>query len=238
MILYYEIGGSVRDELLGLKSKDKDFVVVSDESDVENAWNDMITCLKLEGFELFLLTKDCYTIRAKFPKTHPNAGLVADFVLARKELGYEPNTRKPFVVPGSILDDVYRRDFTINTLYKTFSGEIMDLTGRGIEDIRFRLIDTPTDPLITFRDDPLRVFRAIRFAITKQMILADRVVEAIEQVNMNFSVVSIERVRDELEKCFKFNVINTLKYLERFPKLKEYAFENGKLWLLPTLKNK
>lgn len=237
-MLYYEIGGSVRDFLLGIDSKDKDFVCVTSKATVKEAWEEMKTSLIAEGFEIFLETEDCYTIRAKFPKEHKHRGLVADFVLARKENGYKPGTRKPILTPGTIVDDVYRRDFTINTLYKTFGGEIVDLTGRGIEDIKYHLIDTPTDPNITFVDDPLRIFRAIRFAITKHFILSDRVIDAIQDNKFDFDVISIERVRDELEKCFKANVISTLKYLERFPILKEYAFENGKLWLLPTLKQK
>ena len=84
MFKFYEVGGCVRDEILGLKSKDIDYVAVpSDEllKDVTSA-HDMFgileSYLKEEGFELFLVTPDCFTIRAKFPKGHKYQG-VADF---------------------------------------------------------------------------------------------------------------------------------------------------------------
>lgn len=227
-----EIGGSIRDRLLGIQSKDRDFVVIPTATTIDLAWKEMTDYLEAKGYQIFLATESCYTVRAKFPLKHENAGLVADFVLARKELGYYPNTRQPILAPGTIEDDVWRRDFTINTLFEK-EGEIVDLTGRGQEDLKLRIIDTPLDASITFNDDPLRIFRAVRFAITKKFNLSDAVTEALHK-SYDYSTVSIERVREELYKCFKFNTLHTLKMLHTFESLQKYAFDQTGLWLKPT----
>ena len=103
---FYEVGGCVRDELLGLKSKDIDYVAVPDDGLLEvityadTMFSILETYLRNEGFEIFLITPDCFTIRAKFPKDHKYQG-IADFVMARKEVGSMPNTRQPMIVPGT-----------------------------------------------------------------------------------------------------------------------------------------
>ena len=80
----FEVGGCVRDELLGVHTNDIDFTFVLDDisQSVDEGWEQMLTHLKVEGFKIFLETKDCFTVRAKFPKGHKNEGLVADFVMA------------------------------------------------------------------------------------------------------------------------------------------------------------
>ena len=97
MIKLFEVGGCVRDEILGLESKDIDFTVVLNDTNltVDEGWDTMLGFLKGEGFNIFLETKDCFTVRAMFPKGSKNEGLVADFVMARKEVGVIPGTRKP-----------------------------------------------------------------------------------------------------------------------------------------------
>jgi tRNA nucleotidyltransferase/poly(A) polymerase len=131
MFTFYEVGGCVRDEILGLKSKDIDYVAVPSESllkDVSSAhtmYNILLEFLKSEGFEVFLETPTCFTIRAKFPVGHKHKG-VADFVMSRKEIGYIPNTRTPIIVPGTLYDDLERRDFTVNALAKDSDGDIID----------------------------------------------------------------------------------------------------------------
>ena len=239
-IKIFEIGGSVRDELLGIDSKDKDFVVVFDDISigVDKAWDYLIDYLKENGYEIFLETKGCYTVRAKFPVTHKHKGLTADFVIARKDISYNKENRKPVIELGTIEDDVFRRDFCCNALYKDEEGNVVDLTGRGIKDIVSRTLSTPFDPLVTFSDDPLRVFRAIRFSVVKGFSLSPNIRDVIYDEEFNFSVISIERVREELYKSFKHDTLKTLQYLELFPQLKRYAFEGNKLWLMPTNKLK
>ncbi len=241
MFNFYEVGGKVRDEILGLQSKDVDYVAVpSDElrKDISSAhtmFGILETYLKEEYFEIFLVTPDCFTIRAKFPKGHKYQG-VADFVMARKEIGYIPGTRTPMVVPGSLYNDLERRDFTLNALAKDENGEIVDFF-EGIKDLKDGILRTPLPTEATFNDDPLRILRAIRFSITKGFTIPEPMSLTIEvyDYETKMGVVSTERIREELFKCFKHDTLKTLEMLSRFPRLKEYVFNKNILWLKPTM---
>jgi tRNA nucleotidyltransferase/poly(A) polymerase len=244
MFKFYEVGGCVRDEILSLKSKDIDYVAVPSEEllkDISSAhtmFGILEEYLKLEGFELFLVTDSCFTIRAKFPQGHKYQG-VADFVMARKEMGYVEGTRQPIVVPGTLYDDLQRRDFTLNALAKDEDGNIIDYFD-GVWALENKLLLTPLDARVTIMDDPLRLLRAFRFSITKgfdispriwETCLMDSVVEKLEQV------VSQERIRDEVYKMMKHDTLKTLELFERIrvfnPKIIEIIFGKG-LWLKPT----
>lgn len=238
---FYEVGGKIRDELLGLTNKDVDYVAVPTDElfkhgyTAEQMFTVLLDYLHSKKFEVFLVTEDCYTIRAKFPEGYKYQG-VADFVMARKEVGYVPGTRIPIVKPGNLYDDLSRRDFTINAMAKDpDTGEIIDyFTGR--DDISNALIRTPLDPIVIFDDDPLRILRALRFAVTKRFTIWQETWDAM--VNYDYhnkmSVVSEERIREELIKCFKCNTIRTLTYLEYIPRLRDYIFSKTNLWLKPT----
>lgn len=235
----FEVGGCVRDELLGLESKDIDFTVVLDDTSlsVDEGWDKMLKWLKSEGFELFLETKDCFTVRGKFPKGHKNEGLVGDFVMSRKEVGVIPGTRKPILELGTLEDDLMRRDFTVNSLCKDEDGKIIDLF-EGVYDLRTKVLRTPLDPMITLLDDPLRMLRGLRFSITKGFIidsklwnsmLDSRVLDKLKEV------VSHERMREEITKMMKHDTIKSLELLSKIPGLMEIVFSNG-MWLMPTTK--
>lgn len=244
MFKFYEVGGKVRDEILEIESKDVDYVAVPGEDllkDVNSAhsmFNILEGYLKEEGFEIFLLTLDCFTIRAKFPQGHKYSG-VADFVMARKEVGYIPGTRTPLVVPGTLYDDLERRDFTLNALAKDDDGNIIDYFG-GLEHLRKGYLKTPIDCKITFDDDPLRILRAIRFCITKGFFISPYMDGVMQDYDYEtkMPVVSVERIREELYKCFKYDTIKTLKTLHEFPALRNYIFKENILWLKPTLETK
>ena len=244
MFTMYEVGGKVRDEILEIESKDVDYVAVPGEDllkDVNSAhsmFNILEGYLKEEGFEIFLVTSDCFTIRAKFPQGHKYSG-VADFVMARKEIGYIPGTRTPLVVPGTLYDDLERRDFTLNALAKDGDGNIIDYFG-GLEHLRKGYLKTPIDCKITFDDDPLRILRAIRFCITKGFFISPYMDGVMQDYDYEtkMPVVSVERIREELYKCFKHDTIKTLKTLHEFPALRNYIFKENILWLKPTLETK
>ncbi len=233
----YKVGGCVRDRLLEIDSKDIDFTFVLDDTNmsVEDGFVQMYKWLSDEGFQIFLSTPDCFTIRAKFPNNHPNEGMVADFVMARKEVGYIPGTRKPVLEIGTLEDDLIRRDFTLNALAEDEGGNVIDLFG-GIDDLRRGYLRTPLDCKVTFDDDPLRILRAIRFCITKGFYMGaymDGVIQGYDY-ETKMKVVSIERIREELFKCFKHDTINTLRLLHEYPSLRNYIFANNILWLKPT----
>lgn len=241
MFTFYEVGGKVRDELLGLQSKDIDYVAVVDDillnTDTRiNKWfNALEVFLVQQGYQIFLSTPEMYTIRAKFPKGHKNKNIVADFVLARKEIGYKEDTREPIVIPGTLLDDLHRRDFTVNAIAKAEDGTLIDPFD-GQKHIKEMVLHTPISGDITFDDDPLRLLRAIRFNITKGFSLDSNIYNFILNFNYmdKFHVVSEERIREELFKCFKHDTLRTLKVLNWFAGLREYIFTKTNLWLKPT----
>jgi poly(A) polymerase len=241
----FEVGGCVRDEILGVKSKDIDYVAVPNEellTDIKSAhsmFNVLSGYLKSEGFEIFLETPECFTIRAKFPKGHKHQG-VADFVMARKEVGYIPGTRTPIIEPGTLYDDLIRRDFTLNALAKDEDGNIIDYFD-GMWALDAKMLITPLDSRTTMLDDPLRLIRAFRFSITKDFTISPRVWETClmdSVVDKLEDVVSQERIREEIFKMMKHNTIKSLELFYEInrinPKIIQIMFGKG-MWLKPTM---
>ena len=239
----YEVGGCVRDEIIGTHTNDIDFTFVLDNTDqtVDEGWEQMLSHLKTEGFKIFLETKDCFTVRAKFPKGHVNEGLVADFVMARKEVGYVDGTRQPILELGTLEDDLTRRDFTLNALAKDLDGNIIDLFD-GQTHLSQKVLITPLEPIKTFMDDPLRMIRALRFSITKGFDIHPTVWNAIFTpglIDKLSEVVSQERIQGEVMKMMKHDTVKTLRLLSVIDKkdsrLIEIMFKD-KMWLMPTTK--
>lgn len=239
----YRVGGCIRDKFLGIDSKDIDFTFVLDDLNwtVESGFEIMTDWMTVNGFEIFLSTPDCFTIRAKFPKDHQFTGLVADFVMARKEVGYIEGTRRPILELGTLEDDLLRRDFTLNALAEDIDGNIIDLFG-GIEDLKIGVLRTPMDANITMMDDPLRILRALRFTITKDFVMSDDIWEAMKQPNILKKLeqtVSGQRIREEIDKMMRFNTVRSFRLLmdvdEINPGFLELIFKDG-MWLMPTFK--
>lgn len=239
----YFVGGYVRDKFLGFDSKDIDFVFVIDNINIsiEDGFAIMSNWLIDEGFNIFLTTPKMLTIRAKFPNSEKYLSyhsLTADFVLARKE-EYSEHSRNPIVKIGSLSDDLERRDFTINAMAMDLDGNLIDLFN-GLNDLKERILRTPLEPFVTLYDDPLRLLRALRFIITRDMNLDDKLKEAINNnkiIEKLFTLVSSDRIREELFKMFQHSTSETLKLLnkieKKIPNFLDRLFSNG-LWLKPT----
>ena len=154
--------------------------------------------------------------------------------MARKEVGYVPGT--PIVEPGNLYDDLSRRDFTVNAMAKDpDTGEIIDYFN-GKTHLARKLLVTPLDPITTFDDDPLRRLRGIRFSITKRLLVSQdmwQVMKSYDYFN-KMPVVSEERIREELTKCFKCNSSLALGWLSELTELRDYIFTKTSLWLKPT----
>ena len=187
----YAIGGYVRDIFLNRTSKDIDIVTLGKGIDLAELVHKKLG----EGAHLSTF-KNFGTAQIKFEE------IEVEFVGARKE-SYSRDSRKPIVEDGSLQDDQNRRDFTINALAigvseKNF-GQLLDPFG-GMEDLKNGIIRTPLDPDITYSDDPLRMMRAIRFASQLNFTIEERSLTAITKNKERLSIVSRERISDELNK--------------------------------------
>ncbi|MGQ9819543.1 MAG: CCA tRNA nucleotidyltransferase [Candidatus Kapaibacteriales bacterium] len=188
-IRIYLVGGFVRDLILNRNVKDADFIVIGDAIEfakiVANYFNS-----KIVSYPRF------FTAMVPIGKHN------LEFVGTRKEV-YLPKSRKPIVSIGTLKDDLQRRDFTINALAVSINkddfGKLIDLFD-GYKDIQNKIIRTPLNPLVTFEDDPLRMLRAIRFASQLSFEIEQSTFEAIIQMKHRISIVSQERITDELLK--------------------------------------
>lgn len=187
----YAVGGYVRDMLMNRSTHDLDIVV--------------------EGDALSLASGFAKTHWLSPPVIYPRFGtaivhgwgLEIEFATARDE-SYSPDSRKPFVRRANILEDLRRRDFTINAIAfginKGNFGRLIDPLG-GMKDIEERIIRTPLPPHLTFNDDPLRMLRAIRFGVELNFRLDEEIKGAIRRLGFRLTeIVSWERIRDELTR--------------------------------------
>ena len=186
----YVIGGFVRDIFLNKESKDIDIVTTGDGIELAKKVSE-----KLQGSH-YSFFKNFGTANVKF------GDLEIEFVGARKE-SYRGESRKPDVEPGTLEDDQNRRDFTMNvlalSLQKENFGELIDPFD-GLKDIENKIIRTPLDPDITYSDDPLRMMRAIRFASQLGFVIEQNSFQSICKNAERISIVSKERIADELNK--------------------------------------
>ena len=253
----FEVGGCVRDEILGVPSKDIDFTVVLEDGDFQmgaTAFDTMVLRLERMGFRIFLKTPEFLTVRAQFPRVKrdnfpgsamKDQGLTADFVLARSETGYADGRRPDKVIPGTLEDDLKRRDFTMNAIAKGPDPEgrqssvyIDPFNGRA--DIANQIIRAVGDPFERITEDALRAVRAVRFAVTKGFDIDPDLAWVInhnEVADLIVNKISDERIQVELSKMFRFDTLDSLQVLRDYPNLTDAMFA-GKVSLDATLKTK
>ena len=188
----FVIGGYVRDCFLGRDCKDIDIVVEGSGIALAEQVGEKIKS-KVSVFKNF----GTAMLRYK--------GLEIEFVGARKE-SYNRNSRKPIVENGTLEEDQLRRDFTINamafSLQKEDFGALVD-PFNGIQDLNNGIIRTPLDPDTTYSDDPLRMIRAIRFATQLNFKIVEESIESMKRMRGRMSILSKERISDELAKILK-----------------------------------
>lgn len=189
----YAVGGFVRDLFLGRKSKDIDFVCVGEESGIAVAKE---VARRFGRGAKVCVFRTYGTAQVK----HRDKEL--EFVAARRE-SYHQESRNPEVAPGSLTDDISRRDFTINAMAVSVSeysfGELVDMFG-GLEDLKNGIIRTPLDPDVTFSDDPLRMMRAVRFATQLGFDIEPATLDAITRNAGRIEIITRERIYTELSK--------------------------------------
>lgn len=187
----YVIGGTVRDFFLYRPSTDIDVVSVGKGIDLAKG-----VAERLGRRTRLSVFKNFGTAQIKYKNYE------VEFVGARKE-SYTRDSRNPIVEDGTLSDDQKRRDFTINAmafcLNKDRFGELLD-PFNGLQDLEDLIIRTPLDPDITFSDDPLRMMRGIRFASQIGFDIFPETFDAIKRNRERISIVSKERIADELNK--------------------------------------
>jgi len=189
-VITYLVGGYIRDRLLRRKSSDIDIVMEAD----------ALTFAKEFALQYHLPMPVFY---GRFGTAMIEiSGVKIEFATARKE-SYPDNSRKPDVEKATIEEDCARRDFTINAIAQNLiTGEIIDFFN-GRQDIKKKIIRTPVSPDKTFYDDPLRILRGIRFATRLKFEIEKETLEGMKKNVSRLSIVSIERISEELLKTLE-----------------------------------
>ncbi|MEI2774974.1 MAG: CCA tRNA nucleotidyltransferase [Tetrasphaera sp.] len=181
------VGGPVRDAFLGREAPDLDFTTSArpDQSEaILAAW-----------------AETTWDIGRAFGTIGAVRGGTTVEVTTYRADAYDRATRKPVVAFGdNLLDDLRRRDFTVNAMaLRLPSLEFIDPYG-GLADLAARRLRTPGPATTSFADDPLRMMRAARFAARLRLIPDAEVLAAMSELADSIAIVSAERVRDELSK--------------------------------------
>ena len=181
------VGGSVRDALLGRLGDDLDFCT--------DAHPDRTLALVRGWAEAIWETgREFGTIGVQKNR------LRLEITTFRAE-AYDGVTRKPVVAYGtSLLDDLRRRDFTINAMAVSLPGHVFTDPYGGLADLAAGVIRTPAEPALSFGDDPLRMLRAARFAAKLRFTVDKSVVAAMTDMAADLDRITAERIRDEFTK--------------------------------------
>ncbi|MDA0906577.1 MAG: HD domain-containing protein [Bacteroidetes bacterium] len=192
----FVVGGYVRDALMpGRQSpltEDIDFVTLGPGDK-----------LAQEVAKRLNLPASSLSIFKNFGTAHLHTeGMDLEFVGARKE-SYQHHSRKPVVETGTLEEDQERRDLTINAMSFSLNeedyGALRD-PFHGLEDLQNGIIRTPIDPQKTFDDDPLRMMRAIRFAVRFGFEIEESTYQGIVDRHERLGIISAERIAEELNK--------------------------------------
>jgi len=193
----YQIGGVVRDELLGKVSKDLDLIVVGVEL------NDLERILKPHG-KVNMVGKSFGIL--KFVPTGSTEEEDIDISVPRIDSKSTGSGHKDFEVQLgkgiTLQQDQLRRDFWINQLAKDIdTGEIIDTDGKGMKDIKNKQIRmiSPT----SFEDDPLRMLRAIQFAARFEFKIERETFKEMKKQASTIKTISADRFNEEFKKLFK-----------------------------------
>jgi len=199
----YLVGGSVRDAIVADGeppaadiARDLDFTTDARPDDIEAVLRGWADAIWTQGRRFGTIA--CLRGDQKYEITTHRAE------------AYHPDSRKPEVAFGdSIEDDLARRDFTVNAMALRLPElELFDPFG-GLVDLAERRLRTPLDPAISFADDPLRMLRAARFIAKLDLEPTEELVAAVRADHGRLSIVSAERIRDELDKIMVVPVPST-----------------------------
>ncbi len=189
---FYLVGGAVRDGILDIPTKDFDFTTSAPPEESIKMLNDA-------GYKTTKVGIAFGTIELQLKE---NSIHITTY---RKDT-YENYSRNPSIESAADLNtDLSRRDFTINSIaYSINENELLD-PFFGLKDLSLGIIKTPDDPIISFSDDPLRMLRLCRFISTHGFSPDDDTYTAMRNNVERIKIVSVERIRDELNKLLLGN---------------------------------
>lgn len=193
----FSVGGCERDKHLGREIKDIDLVVDLPHGGIDFA----------QWLEEHNLTHGSVVVYENFGTVMFRLEKFKEFELeavhTRKECYRDENSRNPETVFGTIYEDCMRRDFTINALYHNISEDKdLDLTGKGIDDLKNKIIRTCDDPNIIFNEDPLRILRCVRFKTQLDFQIETSTLVGMSLNASRLDIISKERIQEEFNKIF------------------------------------
>jgi poly(A) polymerase len=243
---FFECGGCIRDEFLGIPSKDVDFSVVG-----ATSFDAMVAELDAMGFIILTTKAETLTAVCKVPTSMPELlerTKVADFVMARKESSASDGRMPDVIEPGTLLDDLSRRDFTVNAMARDpKTRELIDPFG-GIVDLDNMILNFVGDPMLRIKEDPLRVARAFRFIVTKGFSPshatwdaitspeAARLIATKRESTTGKLAVSTERLQVEMDKMD--STLRSLRFMAEAPEWTRSALFPVGLRLSATMKER
>lgn len=184
------VGGPVRDAFLGRAVNDLDFTT-------DARPDDILAIIAPIADTHWDIGRAFGTIGARI------AGHTVEITTYRTD-AYDGETRKPAVEFGDSLEgDLVRRDFTVNAMALRLPGQVLVDPSGGVDDLLAGRLETPSTPEASFGDDPLRMLRAARFTSQLGFTVSDRVRSAMKDLAPQVSIVSVERISDELGKLLK-----------------------------------
>ena len=198
------VGGAVRDHLLNREVSDFDFTTAATPDYIESM-------LRRKNCKPYLVGKRYGTVGFKLP--YGSDFTYVEITTFREE-SYSPNSRQPVVNFAQDLQvDLLRRDFTINAIAIGSGGAIIDTTG-GQEDIKRRTLRCVGDPCIKFKEDPLRLLRAVRFAGALEFTLEEATSQALQSCTEELLTISWQRITQEMDTIMHLqNPVKSLQLL-------------------------
>ncbi len=217
---FYIVGGFIRDSIIGIKQKDFDIdIAVNGKyiNKIKELFEKNNYTINEDGFDRF------GTITVYIKKG--SSFIKLDIAQFRNE-EYEDNSRKPIVGKESTIEkDLERRDFTINAMaYDYKNKKIIDLFN-GKNDLNKKIIKAVKDPDERFKEDPLRILRGLRFAVKYNFKIENNTFAAMIRQAPRISIVSGERIRDEIIKGLSYNSVEYFKLLVDSGIMKELVKE-------------
>lgn len=225
MINYYIVGGYLRDEMLGVRSKDLDFAVEAP------SYEAMREDILAKDMIIYQERPEYLAIRGR----HPKFGGV-DFTLCRKDGLYKDYRHPNTVEIGTIYDDLARRDFTVNAMARDESGLLIDPYG-GVDDLHRNILRCVGSADARFGEDALRLLRAVRFHLVRGFALDPQIALSLMDTTIlnGLKKIPVERAYEELKTCFEHDSYKTMQFLRSHWKLEQVIFKDLGLELSPRI---